>query len=215
MEAGAAGIPLMVVNYSGMCDYVTETGAIPIKSSTYKMDIHTGRFMSIPDKDDFIEKLKNLILMPSTIRRSIGFKIREKIKNKYTWDHCFNIWKQTVDNLPPNVYKWRENKSYFLNIPGFNEKPELNNDQYISWLIHDVFNRPDLMKSYLKLKLLKDLNWRKQKISDFGMIWSEECIMNHISKYKENIGRKEIFEEILKLVYYHNEWEKNRISKFK
>lgn len=213
IESQAAAVPTMVVNYSGMEDLVNRTGAIPINIASFNREVHTGRYMAIPDLNDFIRKLARLLDLPSSIRQSYGFKSREKVKTCFNWDTTVKNLVEVFDTLP--LKNWQEPPK-FINPAkvNFENMKHATNEQFISWCIVNVLQRPEFLGSYFASRMVRDLNWgHKTQGSSLGFYFTEENALVQKPAFS-TFSREDCVKELLKIVDFWNIWERNRCEKF-
>ena len=85
LEAFAAGIPVLAPRAGGVVENI--------------QDGINGYLFQPRSEDDFISKIKVLV-EDSTLRREMGIKGKESIKDKYSWDNTIknlvNIWQEQI-----------------------------------------------------------------------------------------------------------------------
>lgn len=214
LEAQACAVPTMVVNYSGMEDLVNRTDAIPINVSAFNREVHTARYMAIPDIDDFIKKLTNILDLPSSVRQAFGYKSREKVKTEFNWDITVQNIVSVFDKLPEK--NWRTPRR-FINAPkvDLNQFNHANNEQFVNWCILNVLQRPEFIGSYFASRMVKDLNWgHKTQGSSLGFYFTEENALVQKSAFNP-FDREGCLKELYRIVEFWNHWENLRCQKFK
>jgi hypothetical protein len=196
----------MVVDYSGMHDFVSETDAIPIEPKGFFVDTVTGRYMALPDRSDFINKLTQILSMPSSIRYRLGLQQMQKAMKKFNWDDTVNNWMEFFDSVEPND-NWKS-PPRFHQIP--NGYPDgLSNDKFINWCLINVAGRPEFINSYSALRMVKELTWgitfgggQGLNFNDLSMLGSRP----HITEFNRDI----VFQQMKELGISKNFWEHQR-----
>jgi glycosyltransferase involved in cell wall biosynthesis len=153
-EAAGCGIPLLVTDYSATEDFKTTLKAYPLKIKEYFREIETGRYFSVPDKDDFIEKVIKFLSLPFKMRQQRGDEVAKAARLNYNWDKSAAQWMQVFDQLP---YKdWAAPPKI---IYPSNQVPQgLSNNDFVNWTLANVAGEPERINTYFSMKLLKQLN---------------------------------------------------------
>ena len=151
VEAAACGIPLAVVPYSGMEDFVNLLNAHPIPIAKYVSENQTHRIWAYPDNHLFAIQLISIL---QTNLKKLGKMTRELCVENYDWDKIAKIWENAIDNTRPAKRKWNEPQC------DFSEKApskDMSNEDYVKLCIRDVGFSPFLEKGFLYSKMVKDL----------------------------------------------------------
>lgn len=211
IEAAYCGVPIISVNYSGMVDIINKLGALSVDPVEFTLDPSTGRKMAIPNKYEFIEKLRKLIFMPDNLRTKLGQEIRAKALQHFTWEKTCDNWIKAINDCPLNNNWYGPSKVH--SIP--NTIPEklntLNNEQFIRWAFTNIAGRPDLSNSYLAVKMLRDLDQGFTSANKFGPYQNDLSFLGQRSKL---IGydRNMVCNELAMLGEIKNRWEYARCS---
>jgi glycosyltransferase involved in cell wall biosynthesis len=194
-EAGCAGVPIVVVQYSGMMDYIKKAGAYPIKVTEFSKESETGRLMAIPDNKDLVKTLAHLVRLPDNIRRTIGFETSQLIRKNFNWDDTAAKWIAYFDSVKP-VDLWKSPPR--IHQPIMNFPPNQSNEQFVRTAIINILGRPDLTHSYLALRMVKDLN-----------IGATSSNQQRSMPY----DRQAVVNELLQMAQFNNHWESERLRR--
>jgi glycosyltransferase involved in cell wall biosynthesis len=207
VEAAACGIPLMVVDYSGMCDSVAKLGATPIRVQRFFRDSTTSRKLALPDNEDLVQKLIGLLSLPEAVRRSRGFAARKSAEEAFSWDKTAKVWADAIDRAKPRA-SWdmpsREHR------PPNEVPPGLSNDDFIRWGLTYVAGRPELISSYTHLCMLRELNWG-QSFSRVAAPWHNDN-SGQSGSVSTPFGRQEAMRLFLVMNENQNVWEARRVN---
>lgn len=207
LEATAAGVPVLSVNYSGMVDVINKLNAIPIDVIHFNKEVTTGRYMAIPDLEDFIIKLDSLLKLPSSVRAEFSYKNIELVKNNFDWDKSTETW---INCFRGSFKNWKCDAKILT--PNLNIPQNLNNEQFVKWSIANVLCMPEMINSYLSLRMLRDLNWgHANQQSILNSYFSEENCFITQPKYTK-FTRETAIQELLNIVDVFNNWEMTRIK---
>lgn len=151
VEAAACGVPLCVVPYSGMEDFVHKVGAYPIPIAKMVTENATHREWAYPDNDKFATELIDIL---GRDLKAWGAESKAKCEEHYNWDKIAKIWEDAIDKMPEAKRKWNDPPKEMV------EKLPLNiadNDTFVSESFKNVTFLPHLSNSFLARKSAKDL----------------------------------------------------------
>lgn len=163
VEAASCGVPIAAVDYSGMADVLEKVGGYKITPKTYTKEMETGCFRAIPDEEVFINILKEFTALPESLRVIKGHQSRANLLANYgNWDDVADVWVKAINSLSviPDEVSWKSPVKIFTpseRIPPMN----IQNKDYVRWLITDVWCEPQKLDSFIEAKLLRDLNYGK------------------------------------------------------
>jgi glycosyltransferase involved in cell wall biosynthesis len=155
IEAASSGTPIMSVDYSAMSDIVKKLSGYPIRIHRMFRDSGTESYRALPDNDDLIDKLIKFFHKPKEERIREGVEARKAVELYYTWEKTAAIWEKHFDSVVP-LDKWKEPAklgSSDLRVPS----SEMSNTEFVNWAFDKIANRPDLVNSYLAIRLARDL----------------------------------------------------------
>jgi len=158
VEAGCCGVPTMGMPYSATKDILEKTNGTPIKIAKAFLDVGTQAYRMMPDNNDLAEKMIEFFNKPEEEQKEMGRKTRLACEEHYDYDKTAKIWENYIDsvelkgtqgqwNFPPEIYPIPDS------IP-----PNLNNEQFVTWLCNEVVHEPTLRHTYPMLKIISDLN---------------------------------------------------------
>lgn len=114
VEAAACGIPLAVVPYSAMEDFVEKLNAHPIPIAKMNTEVQSHREWAFPNNNLFAEQLIEILGRDLKVW---GKETHELCKKHYDWDNSAKIWENAIDNLPPAKRKWSDPQREFNELP--------------------------------------------------------------------------------------------------
>lgn len=211
VEAAAAGIPTMCVDYSGMEDFKSKLNSIPIDYVRLNCEAETGRYFAVPDAKDFIRKIKKLIKFPSQIRAKLGFESRLLAQKNYNWDVAAQKWMDVFDTIDVNEAEalWQSPPKIF-HQPG-NPVPEnLSNEAFVRWCVINICGDLRLVNSYTYLKMIRDLNWG-YAVNNFGggIHTHDEMYQSTTANFRQ-YSRQDVINELSHICNFNNHWESER-----
>lgn len=218
LEAASCALPVITVNYSGMCDIVEKIEAIPINVKAFTRELETGCYRAIPDNDHLIELLTNFFKLSTPLQRQLGFKMKNNYEKHFGYDKISQKFINFLMSL--NVQELEDKWHRPLNVfhpPRSLPQQELNNNDFALWLIANVLGQPDKIGTYLNSRLLKDLNYGYTDGSMYGTYMNDNSFSFVESKPKP-IDRQQLFEHFCSLrhaINYYEElrWKQNNEKK--
>jgi len=205
VEAAACGVPVMETDFSAMADVVRKLGGEPIKVLTTYHEMETGRDMSIPNFQDFVEKLKKFFNRPKQLIVMDGNKARTAAEKNYGWDNTVKTWIDYVESVDLTPYETCWSKApNIIHEPPF--KQGMTNRSFIKYLLANTF--PFLLNSYIELKMVRNLN--------YGIIQNHMSVnlMDETSWFGRNnsvkFSQEDCYNYFMNMVRNHNKWESIR-----
>lgn len=208
VEAAACGIPVMSTDYSAMCDIVRKLKGYPIKVQTLIEEVETGCMRAKPDNDHFAKKLEQFFNTTDAQRKAKSLSVREAFEAHYNWDVTARKWEDCIDSFE-TVDLWKSPPR--IHYPLEYKTPQLDNHDYIRWLIINVLGEPERLGSYLELRLVRDLNYGMTAGSLGGTMFSDGSTYSakhHYTKFKH----KEAYDHMLQICNNRNSWEQRRVQ---
>ena len=211
LEAAACGVPVMVVNYSGMEDFPETIGAIPIRPLKCPKEVETHRNMAVPDNNQCIDELIKFMSLPKTVQQKKGIETYMKCKAHYDWNTIIKVWEQSIDNLPtkPHLETWESPPQIYsqhLVMPD-----NLSNEDFVRWAIINIANEPSLINSYIESKFIKDLNYGQ--MSEFtGYPYFSDLSAIGVRPKMREFNRDNIIKEMMNFINHKNYWEEKRVT---
>jgi hypothetical protein len=209
VEAAACGVPVMAVDYSAMSDVVRKVHGYPIKVLAYKIDFDLGCKRAIPDNADLVRNLLRFFELSPGQRKEKGHKAREGVLKHYTWDKTARVWEDVFDSLPLRdpAEAWESPPRIHAparDIPSFN-----STEEFVKWSIVQILGRPEMLQSYMAVRLIRDLNWGAAVSTVAGNYFNEA------SQLGQGAGPQEFTPEhavrlLTQLCLENNKWERIR-----
>lgn len=179
IEAVAAGIPTMVVNYSAMESFVKEVNSIPIKVKDFHIEAESTRKFAIPDEDDAVEKLKQFFETDKQERnrQAAITRLSYQINNS---ESVLQKWCNAINNTRAKL-PWDAPRREFNSPKDYprNYSPQM----FARWLITDVLQDPSYIGSYMEARLVRDLTNGASPIGHDGLYYFEAMNI-HNQKYQ-------------------------------
>lgn len=210
VEAASCGIPVAEVDYSAMEDVVRKLNGFPIEVLSKEKEVETGRHMAIPKQESFVRTMKKLIMMPPSVRKSVGFQCREAAIKHYNWDTTCRKWENAIDNLscPDHSTTWKSPLKIYT--PNMNIPNNLSQYDFVKWCLLNVAHRPELVDTYWHATICRDLLWNTRINTSPGFHFSEMSIGNLPDGAAYTI--QHCIEEMKNLCGELNFWEEKRLQ---
>lgn len=206
VEAAACGVPVMATDYSAMETEVRKLAGYPIKLRAKHLEMETGCDRALLDLDHTVELWKQLLDKPQSLRVQDGIKTRKAFEDNYGWDNTAKVWEREIDQL--EVTDWSI-EPQFAN-PEARPNQEMNNKEYLDYLINVIVNEPAHVNTYPFNKLLRDLNFGMFKNNPGGFFYGELSLFNR-EEYKP-LSREQITNMFVEKAKNKNFWEQARIG---
>lgn len=176
VEAAACGLPIFATDFSAMSDVVQKLNGFPINVAGYYREPETHCRRAVPDNADFVKKLTEYVGYSDSEKRKRGFLTRMMLEKHFNWDVTAKKWEKAIENQTESL-PWNSPPRYTL--PTSQPIPEnLTPEQFVNWGLINIAGRPDLLNSYISLRLSRDLFWGATfGISNLGSFSD----MSHIS----------------------------------
>lgn len=157
VEAAACGLQLASVDYSAMTEIVENLNGIKIPVLRFFRELETNADRAYPDIDFTANMLLDFFTKVSDDTKIQNSKIiRQKCIEQYTWDGVYKVWEECFDSLDittklpwdkPNPRPVQP-KIQVPNIP--------TNKEFIHFIVNNIINEPDLLKTAAINNLLRD-----------------------------------------------------------
>jgi hypothetical protein len=160
VEAAACGIPIMAINYSAMEDVVKILRGTPLKVKTMFRELETHAYRALPDNEYCAEQIWQFMNLPRSIRAKKGNDARKCAEKYCNWDITAKKWENYLDQVsltelqgqwdtaPPRMY-----------VPPEQAPGDLNNTEFVNWLMIKVLNEPERINSLFALRMIQDLHY--------------------------------------------------------
>ena len=153
-EAASCGLPVMATDYSAMSDIIQKCNGTPINVKAFRKEPETGRMFAVPDGDDFGQKLHDLFSLPKSDLVSSG-EFSRLLYGLRSYDDTVNVWLEAIKNTRPKL-SWNSPNRNFSR-PDISRCKNMDNLQFVKFLINDVLQEPSLNHSYIEARLIRDL----------------------------------------------------------
>lgn len=213
VEAAACGVPVMAVDYSAMGDVVRKLGGTPINVQSFYYEVETGCKRAIPDNADFVDKLSNFLHKPAPVRLNLGWKARQCAVEHYNWEKTCKRWEAHFDSVPSRAAHW--------SLPADIHQPKpypdipLSNEDFVRWGLVHVAGRPDLVNSYLSMRIVRDLNWEATTGRHANNVYRHEQAEQTRDRKLQPFSREMANEMFVALCEQRNMWEQRRVDSLK
>lgn len=209
VEAASCGVPVASTDYSAMSDIVRKLNGFPIMVQSLYEELETGCYRAKPDTDYMTLVFKTFFEMSDREIEECNTKALEGCKTHYSWDVTSEKWCRLFDSLESPGWNQQIVKT---KIPS--SIPEnLNNKQFIDWVLSSLLPEMNLVGSYESNSLLRDLNFNSYKNLPCGFFYSENSYMG-----RENyvlFTREILFEMVKRKAQSRNFWEDARSGAIK
>lgn len=211
VEAAACGVPVMSVDYSAMSSVVRKLNGYPLKVKSFTTEPETGCRRAQPDNDYLAQKLAEFVVKPKAMKRREGHLARLNFEKHYQWDAACKKWADFFSSLtiPDDKYTWNSKPKYFT--PSNNIPTNVSNERFVRWLITDVLGQPEMLDSYMELRLIRDLNYGQTLGGTGGLYFNENSQMFSKTRY-EDFDREIAYNHMSILCGRRNYWEKKRVE---
>lgn len=208
VEAAYCGIPVMATDYSAMSDVVRKVGGVPIKVGRYVTDPDFGSLRALPDNEWFAAELCSTLKDWGAKKHNWRERTATLARRHYDWGKTVHAWMKTIDGLSPAPRSWDEPPR--LHTPPPTPPQFASNEELVRWAIKYHLGRPDLVDSYMALRLIKDLNWGVKVETTGGTYLNEQSMLGQRSPFKA-FHPEDVFRELSVIREYSNEMERLRV----
>ncbi len=216
LEAAQCGVPVVTVDYSAMQSVANNIGAIKIPPLSMHVECETGCERAIPDNDSLLIQLCDLYSKPTEKLRQMGFAIRQKTRENYSWDKTAKVWADYFDRTPV-----RDHRETWLSEPKVLEPlatsvPDgLTIKEQVDFLFKNIYRRPELIGSYLWRRTIKDLTYKcTANNTAVDHYFNESHLNNNVRNWRP-FGINDACELMLGMRKLINDWERSRGTKLR
>jgi intein/homing endonuclease len=188
-EAASCSVPLMVVNYSAMEDFVDTLGATPITPFMFR-ELETHALRALPHNDECAEKIYKFFTSSDEYRKEKGNIARQGVIDNYSYDKTAKIWENFLESVPLKGQPWDSPPKF---IPKQNKIPELSNDQLAKWIILEMLKEPEKLNTYYHSNLLYQLSFGVVRQGRQMQSMSREVLMENL---QSRVGAKNYWEQV-------------------
>jgi len=194
-EAQACGVPTMAVRYSAMEDHLKNPTSIPIEVERFFWEsiIETEQKRALPSNSDFVSKLDRFLKQSEMIRDEKNRQTRayvEELVETYGqdtpmrrrgWERTAAIWGQVIRET-----EIKDQQTTWLCPTSCANQPNLvapsndmNNSEFVNWVIGKVWNRPDMINTHFAGDWLKCLNSGSRTMGDKRIPFDRKAFVEH------------------------------------
>lgn len=195
VEAMCCGVPVMAVDYSAMHDYFDCSTAIPIRVERFFWEaiIETEQKRALPDNMDFVNKLNRFLKQSESQRIERSKQTRQYATElvdtygqdqkmpRYSWDRTAAIWGQVIREIkikdPKTTWLCPTSRVYHPNL--IPPSDNMDNSEFVNWVIGKVWNRPDMLHTHFAGEWLKSLNSGSRTMGDKRIPFDRKMLVEH------------------------------------
>ena len=207
VEAAACGTPIMAINYSAMSDILVKLDGIPVNVLTLITELETGCMRAAPDNDDCADKFRQLLDLTPEQRQAIGERTRQLWIENYSLDKTVSQWVKCIELVNPDENSWESPPR--IHEPKTNPPANMNNKEFVRWLLVNVLGEPERLNSYMELRMTRDLNFSVSIGSMYGMYFNENTIFFDRPEHHK-FTHEDAYNQMRMLCERSNYWEKAR-----
>lgn len=194
-EAMACGVPVAAPRYSAMEDYFQCPTSIPIDIERFFWEaiIETEQKRALPSNRDFANKLDRFLKQSESTRDEKSKQTREYAEElvdtygqdvpmrRRSWERTAAIWGQVIRETkiqdPGTTWLCPTSRVNHPNlIPPSND---MDNSEFVNWVIGKVWNRPDMLRTHFANEWLKSLNSGSRTMGDKRVPFDRKALVNH------------------------------------
>lgn len=205
-EAASCGVPLAVVNYSAMCDFVKKLGAKPIELAALYTELETGCKRAVPNNDSLIAILKDYFSLPKAIQSVRKSEVRDKFLANYSYEKTVAKWMDGIDNTNNNL-PWDSQPR--IHRPNNNIPDNLNNVDFVKFLITQVLGEPERLGTYFESRLIRDITYGFAVGGNPGSYFNEDSAKFDRTPYAQ-FNREIAAQYLTNMCEKRNFWENVR-----
>lgn len=211
VEAAFCGVPVFANDYSAMTDVLTKLDGYRIKSKLF-YECETGRQLSLPDNEDFIEKMVKHINLPDAIKNKIGFNTYNlALKHYSSWENVADKWINAIDGLSSDSNAWNSPPRMIPPLQQIPSPQEMPDEKFVAHLLMNSLGDARLVNKFIGLKLYRDILWGRVNEAKFGGIYNEMSHMGFRPKYGP-MDRQKLADIVNQLREKNNHWEQARFN---
>jgi glycosyltransferase involved in cell wall biosynthesis len=196
VEAGATGAICFAVDYSAMHDIIKKINGYAVRPINMFCDPRTHSERAMPDNQDFVNKLIEVMKLSPKEKQTKSAITAELVRKHCSWDNTVKVWEQCFDNLTVLNDKQSWQSSSRITQPNMNIPQNLNNSDFVNWIITHIAGRPELLNSYISMRMIRDLTWGASQQTGKWADYTRQDVINEMTRACEQ----------------KNAWEKVRLD---
>ena len=195
VEAAAAGVPILSVDYSAMNDVVHKLKGYPIKVSQYFKELETKAIRVYPDNNDFVRIVKEYLKMPDMLVQQKRYETRQLAEKYYNWDNIAKKWEHYLDNIKLTGLQgqWDNPLAPINNIDVIDENK--NPYDMMVDLVSENMPQSQLTTSKTLLNMIRDLDYgftlNGTQTQEYGVKNVKDVVNNIINNHNVSIKAKD------------------------
>tara|TARA_A100001201_G_scaffold109021_1_gene93273 strand:- start:30 stop:1694 length:1665 start_codon:yes stop_codon:yes gene_type:complete len=195
VEAAAAGVPILSVDYSAMNDVVHKLKGYPIKVSQYFKELETKAIRVYPDNNDFVRIVKEYLKMPDMLVQQKRYETRQLAEKYYNWDNIAKKWEHYLDNIKLTGVQgqWDNPLAPINNIDVIDENK--NPYDMMVDLVSENMPQSQLTTSKTLLNMIRDLDYgftlNGTQTQEYGVKNVKDVVNNIINNHNVSIKAKD------------------------
>jgi len=208
VEAQACGVPVAAVDYSAMQDHLKCPGSITVDVERFFWEaiIETEQKRALPSNTDFVSKLDKFLKQSEAVRDEKAKQTRAYIEELVTtygqevpmrrrgWERTAAIWGQVIreTKIKDQQTTWlcQTSKAHHPNLVP--PSSDMNNSEFVNWVIGKVWNRPDMLRTHFAGEWLKSLNSGSKTAGDRRVPFDRKAFVEH---FMEMVQQANVVEE--------------------
>lgn len=206
VEAASCGVPLTVVNYSAMCDFVKKLNAMPIEAASLYTELETGCKRAVPNTNNLVDNFKKFFSLPKAMQMIKRNSIRDAFTKNYNYKNTVKKWVDAIDSID-NAKSW-DSPSRFK-YPNLNIPNNLDNNEFVKWILINVLGEPDKIGTYLESRLVRDITYGYVIGGQPGNYFNEDSDKFARTPYQQ-FSREDAIKYMVFLANKRNHWESIR-----
>lgn len=159
VEAGAAGVPVMSVDYSAMNDVVHKLKGYPIKVNQYFKEMETKAIRVYPDNNDFVRIVREYLKLPDMLKQQKRHETRQLVEKYYNWDNIAKKWEKYLDNVKLTGIQGQWDKPLNSIEPIKELDGKVNPYDNVVELVSSVLPNHQICTSKVLLNMIRDLDY--------------------------------------------------------
>lgn len=211
LEAAAAGVKVLTVNYSGCVDIINKLKAIPIKVKNMVCESETMSYGAYFDEDDLIRKMYEYLSLPKTVRMKQEFETAQLARKHYNYDNIAKLWEEYFDSVDVSTLPdWDTTPPKIFQAKPQNIPQNINSSDFVRLAMLNIlgeYNPSDYMVS----RLVRDLNYGASTATG-GLNLSEMSLIGIQNKWKP-FTPQDVINELININSNSNYWELERVKK--
>lgn len=212
VEAASCGVIPVSVGYSSMEEVCSRVNGINISPIGVYQEPESGRKMAVPNKEEFVSVISELLSLPSQMLRTKGLKSNLA----FTVNYGKNEIEKTIENLKTAISRtkpllsWNDRSSFI--VKSSDSAPTSNDLDFAKWLICEVLCEPWRMGTLFEARLVRDLQSGFAP-HGFGGLYYNELTAAKLGKDSLQPFNREIaYTHFRGLVDNKNYWEQRRLN---